>query len=52
MLDEKKTVDVNDIYGLRLIEQGKAVIEDRIMQKTVTPSEQKEEKKAAKNGKG
>lgn len=52
MLDEKKIAEVNDSYGARLVEQGKAVLADRIMEKTITPAEHKEEKKATKNGKG
>lgn len=53
MLDTKKTVEVNDSYGARLVEQGKAILPESVAEKTVVPEEQKEEKaKANKNGKG
>ena len=52
MLDTKKTVEVDDCYGARLIEQGKAILA-KVAEATVTPSEAKDEKpKATKNGKG
>lgn len=50
MLDTKKTVEVNDGYATRLIEQGKAILA-QVAEKTVVVSGEQEEKKTKKNGK-
>ena len=52
LLKEKKTAEFNDCYGLRLVEQGKAVpaVKEKEPEPKAEPSEAEEKTKSKSKG--